>query len=198
MLAVVGMFAAPDNQILFDISVGYLVSMIFWLLVVQLPSLNRRRIMRANLKRRYQHFKENTIQALLWASIGTHDSRMREELCDHRKFREFFDANKKEHWYASLNGLEDKKDRLKDIQLEMELLAEEVSYVLDNADIQDEEVHAFFGRLKEHIFRLRNDTVYTYDPVKYVAGFLWSIHARWNIIEGQMERDVIDDMIHAI
>jgi hypothetical protein len=29
----------------------------------------------------------------------------------------------------------------------------------------------------------KRDTVYSYDQVKYLGGFLWSIHARWSIIE---------------
>lgn len=90
------------NSIVFNLSVGYLVSMFFWLLVVYLPERSRRHLLRDNLSRRYKHFREDTIQLLLWASIGTHDSQLPEELCDHRKFREFFDVNSKERWYAAL------------------------------------------------------------------------------------------------
>jgi hypothetical protein len=199
-VALFGMYASHQNsdQIVFEVSVAYLVSMIFWALVVYLPEKSRRDVLRDNLKRRYQAFKEDTIQTLLWASIGTHDSQLPKELSDHNRFREFFDANGKKHWYAALNGLQGNPDRIKNLLLEMELLANEVSYVLNNANITDAKVHSFFKRLCEHIWRLRNDTVYSYDQVKYLGGFLWSIHARWSIIEGQLERDVIDDMIHAL
>ncbi len=172
--------------------------MIFWVLVVYLPDRSRRRLLRDNLSRRYQAFKEDTIQTLLWASIGTHDSDLPKALCDHKKFREFFDANNKKQWYAALNGLQGNPDRVKDLLLEMELLANEVSYVLNNANINDPEVHSFFKRLCEHIYRLKNDTVYSYDQVKYLGAFLWSIHARWSMIEGQLERDLVEDMIHAL
>ena len=91
------------NTILFNLSIGYLVSLFFWILVVYLPERKRRSILRSNLNRRYQSFKEEIVQSLLWASIGMHDSRKPRELTDHLKFKEFFSQNKNEHWYAALN-----------------------------------------------------------------------------------------------
>ena len=186
------------NSIVFNLSVGYLVSMFFWLLVVYFPERSRRLILRDNLSRRYQDFREDTTQILLWASIGTHDSQLPKELCDHRKFREFFDENSKEHWYAALNGLQGNKDRIDDLLLELELFASEVSYVLNNVNIQDAKVHSFFKRLSENIYRLKNSSVYSYDQVKYLGNFLWGVHARWSIIDGQREDDVIQEMIEAL
>ena len=186
------------NPIVFNLSVGYLVSLFFWLLVVYFPERSRRLILRDNLSRRYQDFRESTIQILLWASIGTHDSGLPKELCDHRRFKEFFDENAKEHWYAALNGLQGNKDRIDELLLELELFASEVSYVLNNVNIQDPKVHSFFKRLSENIYRLKNSTVYSYDQVKYLGNFLWVIHARWSIIDGQLEDDVIHEMIDAL
>ena len=186
------------NSIVFNLSVGYLVSLFFWLLVVYLPERSRRLILRDNLSRRYQDFRESTIQILLWASIGTHSSDLPKELCDHRKFREFFDENGKEHWYAALNGLQGNKDRVDELLLELELFASEVSYVLNNVNIQDPKVHSFFKRLSENIYRLKNSTVYSYDQVKYLGNFLWGIHARWSFIDGQLEDDIIQEMINAL
>lgn len=186
------------NSIVFNLSVGYLVSMFFWLLVVYFPERSRRLILRDNLSRRYQDFREDTIQILLWASIGAHDSQLPKELCDHRRFREFFDENGKERWYAALNGLQENKDRIDDLLLELELFAHEVSYVLNNVNIQDPNVHSFFKRLSENIYRLKNSSVYSYDQVKYLSSFLWGIHARWSIIDGQREDDAIQDTIDAL
>lgn len=186
------------NSIVFNLSVGYLVSLFFWSLVVYFPERTRRLILRDNLSRRYQDFRESTIQILLWASIGAHDSQLPKELCDHRKFREFFDENGKEHWYAALNGLQGTKERVDELLLELELFAGEVSYVLNSVNIQDPRVHSFFKRLSENIYRLKNSTVYSCDQVKYLGNFIWIIHARWSSIDGQLENDVIQDMIDAI
>ena len=186
------------NSIVFNLSIGYLVSLFFWLLVVYFPNRTRRLILRDNLSRRYQDFRESTIQILLWASIGTHDSQLPKELCDHRKFREFFDEHSKEHWYAALNGLQGTKESVDELLLELELFAGEVSYVLSNINIQDPKVHSFFKRLSENIYRLKNSPVYSYDQVKYLGNFIWTVHARWSIIDGQLENDVIQDMIDAL
>lgn len=186
------------NAIVFNLSVGYLVSLFFWFLVVYLPERTRRQILRNNLSLHYQDFRERTIQSLLWAAIGTHDSRLPKELCDHRKFKEFFGEDNKKHWYAALNGLQGDKNRVDELLLELELFAGEVSYVLNNVYIQDPKVHSFFKRLSEHIYRLKNSKVYSYDQVKYFGDFLWTIFTRWSIIDGQLGNDVIQDMIDAL
>jgi hypothetical protein len=41
------------NTIAFNLAVGYLVSAIFWLLVVYVPESTRRKVLRENLSRRY-------------------------------------------------------------------------------------------------------------------------------------------------
>lgn len=186
------------NSIVFNLSVGYLVSMFFWLLVVYFPESNRRLILRDNLNRRYQEFREDTIQVLLLSSIGIHDSQLPKELCDHRKFKEFFNMNRKERWYAALNGLQGNQDRINDLLLELELFSSEVSYVLSNVNIQDPKVHSFLKQLNENIYRLKNSSIHSSDQVKYLGNFLWGIHARWSIIDGQRENDVIQDTIDAL
>jgi hypothetical protein len=184
------------NSIVFNLSVGYLVTVFFWLIVVYAPERRRRHLLRDNLIRRYHDFREDTIQILLWAAIGTHDSTLPKELCDHRKFRAFFDE--KERWYAALNGLQGNKDWIDDLLLELELFSAEIAYILNNVSIQDQDVHSFFKRLNENIYRLKNTSVYSYDQVKYLGNFLWGIHARWSFITGQLENDVIEDMIASL
>src|SRR5690606_31342504 len=104
-------------------------------------------------------------------------------------------ADNKKNWYGALNGHQDRNDYLQDILFEMELLASEVNYVLDNVPIQDEKVHRSFKLLNENIHRLKNSSAYTDDPVKYVGNFLWGILARWSFIDGQQQDDFIDKMI---
>ena len=45
------------NMIVFNLSVGYLSSMIFWILVVYLPDKSRRILLRETLASRYKDFK---------------------------------------------------------------------------------------------------------------------------------------------
>lgn len=186
------------NSIIFNISVGFLVSIFFWLVVVYYPDRKRRALLRDNLRCQYQSFKENTIQILLWSAVGTHNSELKNELCDHLKFRSFFNNNNKKHWYAALNGLQMNQARMHDILFELEMLAREVSYILSNVNIQDDRVHSFFKALNENIYRLKSSSVYSCDQVKYVGNFLWGIHTRWSIIDGQRDDDVIQNMIDSL
>lgn len=186
------------NSIGFNLAIGFLTSVFFWWLVVYLPERRQRAILRNNLRRRYREFKEGTISTLLSAANWTYSADLPAQLCDHLKFREYFDANGKAAWYGALNGMEARRELLGDLLMEMQILADEVSYVLSRVNVDEERVHAFFKRLNEHIYRLKNSSVYSYDPVKYVSQFMWQIHARWNIVDGQLQNDVIEDMIQAI
>jgi hypothetical protein len=183
------------NSIVFNLSVGYLSSFIFWLLVVHYPEVRRRALLRDNLALQYHNFKESVIQILLWCSVGSHDSELPKQLCDHLKFKEFFSGNEKQHWYGALNGLQDQQDHMRDLLFELELLSSEVAYVLNNVSIQDANVHQSLKFLNEHIFRLKNSSVYSGNPVKYIGNFIWGILARWSFITGQRQEDFIEEVI---
>lgn len=57
------------NVIIFSLSGGFLISLFFLFLVVKLPEIRKREIIKNNISTQYQHFKEDTIQILLWASM---------------------------------------------------------------------------------------------------------------------------------
>ena len=97
-----------------------------------------------------------------------------------------------------MNGLQDHKGYLQDLLFEMELLASEVTYVLNNTLIHDERVHRSMKHLNENIHRLKNSSVYSHDPIKYVGNFLWGILGRWSSIEGQQQDDFIEQMIKKV
>jgi hypothetical protein len=186
------------NNIVSNLSVGLLVSIFFWYIVVYLPERNRRKIIRNNLAAHYQDFKENTIQILLWASIGTHEHDLPKKFCNYKEFKEFFSINSNQNWYTALNGIQGNEGYLNDIIVEIELLQNEVSYVLNNVDIGDEKIHSFLKRLSTNVHKLKNSSVYTADHVKYLGNFLWGILAQWSFIDGQREDDIIEIMISKI
>jgi hypothetical protein len=186
------------NEIIFGMSVSFLTGVFVWFLVAWIPEQRKRAVLRTNLSRRYQQFKEDVIQILLWVSIGTHEYDLPRELSDFEAFQKFFKENSNQKWYAALNGLQENPDKLSDLLVELEIMANEVAYVLNNLDVADDEVHSFFKRLTEHIYKLRSSSLYTYDQVKYLGNFLWEILAQWSFIDGQRENDVVKDMIERI
>ncbi len=186
------------NEIIFSLSCGFLISLFFWFLVLKLPEIRKREIIKNNISTEYQHFKEDTIQILLWASIGMHDSQLPRKLCDYKEFKKFFGENNNQKWDDALNGLQSNQDLLNDLLVEMELLVNEISYVLNNVEIADEKIMSVFKNLSILVYKLKNASVFSYDQVKYLGNFIWGILAQWSFIDGQREEDIIQEMINKL
>ncbi|AVR22494.1 hypothetical protein L0Z13_08735 [Burkholderia multivorans] len=186
------------NSIIFNLSVGFVNSVVFWIMVVVYPERKRNKVMRKNLHRRYTEFRESTVQTLLHAAGISCSSKEVQDLTDYRKFREFFDTDCKARWYDALNGLQTQRERMDDLLLEMEMLADEVRYVLNKINIDDDHVHASFKLLCTHILRLRRSGIYTHDQVKYVGQFIWGTLAQWSFVDGQLDVDPVQKLIDSI
>lgn len=183
------------NSIAFNICLGFLTSAFFWFLVVYLPERQRRRLLRESLLRRYEDFKHNTIQICSWAANLHLTTQEVDDLTDKSKFKEYF---KGQRWYDVSNGLQDNRDYMDCVLLEMQMLADEVTYILNNVAIQDAEVHGLFKRLTERIHRIKYDPNYTSDPAKYTCQFLWALHANWSFVTGYLATDPISENIAEI
>lgn len=64
--------------------------------------------------------------------------------------------------------------------------------------VSDKDVHRFFRILNQHVYRLKDESAYSYDPVKYVGKSVYRIFAHWDIATGRLGIDIIDDMIREI
>ena len=78
------------NTIIFNLSVGFLVSMIFYLLVVYLPQRKRKALLRSNFIKQYKFFKEDTIGIFLSASNVSYNSSLPRKLSNQHEFRTYF------------------------------------------------------------------------------------------------------------
>ncbi|HDY90322.1 MAG TPA: hypothetical protein ENH82_19655 [bacterium] len=185
------------NEIIFSLSGGFLVSLFLWFLVVKLPASRKRKILKNNLAKQYQHFREDTVAILLCAS-GSYNYELQQRLCDYQEFKRYFNENNKSEWYAVLNGLQGNKGHLNDLLVEIELLANEIHYILNNIDIDDDKVHSFLKNLSTHLYRLKNTSVYTDENVRPLGNFVWEIFAQWSLIDGQRKEDIVQKMIDQI
>jgi hypothetical protein len=186
------------NQILFNLSVGFLVSAIFYLLVVWFPDRRRKNLIKKNLGEQYQSFKEDTIQILLSACRTSYKGGLPGNLTDQNEFRKYFKepvSDSQNRWHVVLNGLNDRL--LKDLLVEFEILLNEVTYVLNNVNIEDPNVFSFFKRLSQAVYKMKNTTL-EYDDVKQLSGFLWELFAGWSFIDGYREADIVGVMIENI
>ena len=109
------------NTIAFNLSVGYLSSTIFWILVVYLPDKSRRSLLRETLATRYKEFKHEIVQTFIWASGESQDIQFVEDLAnDHIKFKEYFGSSS-DQWYAVLNGIQGSELRMHELHLAMKM-----------------------------------------------------------------------------
>lgn len=119
------------NTIVFDLSVGFLVSVIFYLLVVWFPDRRKKRLIKKNIEEQYRFFKEDTISILLFACQPSIQPGLPKKLSEQSEFRKFFneavnDTQKK--WDVVLSRLS--ASLLKELLVELEILRDEVSFVI--------------------------------------------------------------------
>lgn len=187
------------NVIIFNLSVGFIVSVIFYQIVFWLPDRRRRSLIKKNIKERYKFFKEDTISILLSACQRTYEGNLPEKLTEQYEFRTYFKVavnGSQNRWHAVQNGINDQL--LKDILVELELFMNEVSYVLNNIYIDDPEVFMFFKRLSMSVYKLKNTTMEDENNIRQVFGFLWDLFAGWSYIEGYRSNDIVAVMIEEI
>lgn len=186
------------NSIVFDLSVGFLVSVIFYLVVVWFPDRQRKNLIKRNFQEQYRSFKEDTISILLFACQGSYEAGLPQKLTEQSEFRKYFDeavSESQNRWHAVLNGLTDRL--LKDLLVELEIFMKEVAFVLNNVNIDDQNVFSFFKRLSVIVYKLK-DTSLEYDDVKQLSRFLWELFAGWSFVDGYRENDIVEVMIKKI
>lgn len=188
------------NSIIYNLSIGFLVSFFFYLLVVSYPSRQRKNLIRRNFEEQYLSFKHDMICIFLSASEKVYDSDLPSKLTDQSEFRKFFlepldNEPRNIKWYSVLNGL--KEHHLKDILVVLEIFMNEVAYVLNNVNINDPKVFAFFKRLSQAVYQLKNSNL-GYDEIKPLDHFIWEILGGCSIVDGRRDYDVVKIMINKI
>lgn len=78
------------NQIAFDVSVGVLVSLFVYVLVVRIPEWKKRQRLKANLRRQYTNLKEECITNFLFACNGSASLDLVDKLKDQEAFKRYF------------------------------------------------------------------------------------------------------------
>ena len=179
----------------YDLSVGFVVSYIFFVLVVVIPERRASRRVARLLSGHFRTFKLICIEIYLSAIGDSWDSELPEQLLKPEAFRDYFSARHSEsqnRWHAVHNGLYEYG--VPELILECELLAREIEYTLVKLDIEDEEVASFLNHLSRSLLRLRNSEP-SYDDVKRLLNFLYPIHSHWSWLDGYVGRDPVGEMI---
>lgn len=181
---------SSGNSIVFNLSIGYIVSYIFWLMNVYLPKLERKREYRKSLESDYLRFKRTILSILLQSVLASNpdddiafndpdcilEGPLPEEiLIEPSNFHDFFYKNGSENWYAVLNSLNVNDFIIKDLYVEFELLNNKVEpfvyeYGNRNSIKKYRRYSDFLHRLKHNSNLKRPD-----NPARYIGDFLLEI-----------------------
>jgi hypothetical protein len=190
--------AAFWNKLIYDFGMGSLISLIFYGLLVKIPDSMRRRRIRSSLLRQYRAFKEDCLGVILGVVNESYSTPEIEALLNRESFRQYFardPATKMSKWDDFLNKVQ--PHNVSDILTYLDHLRNEISFVINNVDIDQDEVFEFMKRIGRVIFSLR-DSAADYDSIGPLAGFLWTVFTGWGGPTGYQEPDYIDNMLAAI
>jgi hypothetical protein len=184
------------SPVVFNLSCGFLISIFVWYLLVYRPFLKERSIIKNNIVVQYKRFKWNVINLLLHACGAENKSgQFIDDLCEYEEFRNYFD---KDRWYAVLNGLSDENGYIESICLEMKIFHNDVSYVLNNVSFDNRDAHERFVILNENLFRLTQNYSSKDEHEKSITTFIRSLFAQISVVDGVLDRDVMQEMIDSI
>jgi len=179
----------------YDLSIGFLISYIFYVLVVAIPEGFARARTARLLRHQFRSFKLACIGIYLGAIGDSYDSELPEALIDPAAFRNYFSerhSTDQNRWHAVHNGLYEYG--LPELVLECELLAREIEFALIKLNIEDEETSSSLKRLGRSLLRLRTSEP-NYDDIKKLLNFLYPIHSHWSWLDGYVGRDPIGEMM---
>lgn len=186
------------NNLLYELSSGTLISVVFFWLLVRWPEHKKKQRIKRSFAAQYRTFKIACIENFLAVANGGFRSDLPETLLPLEAFRNYFKQNVgdgKTRWDDVANNM---TDYYLDVTLSrMEALREEIAFVMHKTDIDNEKIMAFLKRLSEAMLFERNATR-DYDTIKSFLSFFWELFAGWDFIEGYYERDIVEDMIQYI
>jgi len=186
------------EKVAYDLGVGSIVSLFFYWLVVRLPENAKRRRIRKSFAEHFREFKEDSIATMLMVTDGTFKWGDHRDLVDQEKFRSYFKQQvtpSEDRWDSLHNKMTDYY--LDELLTHLEILRDEILFVMSAIEIDDEKVLEFLKRLSATIVIMRK-TTNDYDSMKSCGNFMWEVFAGWSMVDGYQKRDFFDDMIQAI
>jgi hypothetical protein len=186
------------NEIVFNLSVGSAVTVLFYFLIVWYPDRRKRNILRNSLREHYQRFRLTTIQILLFCCNKVYDSALPKKLNDPEEFKKYFSEDVTGtggRMYDVMNNIDE--HYLQELRIELEMLRNELSYIISQVDISEPKILDFFKNLSQYVYRMEHLTL-EYEDIKSLSNFLWQIFANFDIATGCSDEDIIEVMIEKI
>lgn len=202
------------SPMIFSLSSGYLVSWIFYVVVVYIPEKRRRNLIKKNLKESFYIFKEQVIKQFLFALYGyLNASTIKDHnLLNIHSFNKFFNykvekncpENEDERlshrewlsdydsrWYALLNKI--KPEHFKEVKMEIEIFNKTLISSAQSVNITNSFIFSVITNLSRELYRLKHLEPENnhYDDEKSFMRSLSEMFSGWDFIEGQKKYDSI-------
>lgn len=185
------------SDTLLNLSSGFAISVLFYFLIVRIPQSAQRKRLRRGLVGIYANVRVSIMRQILSASkLQNGDA---EDLAsDSNACRKFFDTpngHAEEGWYAVLNGLD--AWHVQKIQLELQVLRNEIYYVMEKIDIEDIGLTAYLKNLSVVILEM-NQLSADYDDQKTWGNFLWNLFTFFDWEKSYLSEDPVLTMFEKI
>ena len=186
------------NKLLYDFAVGCAIAVLFFWLLVRWPDYQKRNRVKNSFRTQYRIFKLACIENFLAVADGGFDATLPEKLLPIEQFRTYFKQNvgeEKTRWDEVANNM---SDYYLEVTLSrMEILRQEISFVMHNSDISETEAFELLKRLSSALLMQRN-TKRDHDSIKSFLRFFWGLFAGWDFVEGYRARDIVEEMVDSI
>lgn len=186
------------NKLLYDFSAGCAIAIVFYWLLVGWPERQKRQRIKKSFSAQYRAFKLSCIENFLAVADGGFGADLPETLIPVEEFRRYF----KENVGCGKNRWDDVANNMTNYYLDatisrLEILRQEISFVMHNTYINDDKVFEFLKLLSEVMIMQRNATADD-DSIGSFLRFFWQLFAGWDWTQGYRERDIVEEMIEAI
>ena len=189
-------FYVEQKSIIYNLSLGMVVSFIFYSVVLYIPSYLRRKIIKENLKNDFIEFKRTVIDHLISVLKESVSMDKIDTLLNPKNYSKFFkskvESSKHDsRWCAIHNEAEDAT--LIDIQEEIKLFSQKLIFYIQNLNTKNEEIFSLFMGLYEELNRLINldFKAFPYENRKSFLNRLWQMFSDYDFSEGKKDYDLL-------
>lgn len=182
---------------------SFIISAIFYFIVVYIPSCEKRKMMKKDIESFYSEIRRELLREILQYSHqgGREDIDASEAVIDKllyvKEFRIAFQGGveAKEGFNAFKNYLQNKPDAFHSLVQKLQWFSKKLDYVAHNYEFQKQEHFEFVRNLEAIIWRLSDlNADCKSDEVKELSNVLWQMFAGWTGNEYK-DYDIITEMI---
>jgi hypothetical protein len=197
------------NSIVHNLSLGILVSLIFYFLVIFIPTHFRRKSLRNYLLNSYSMFKKNCIEIFLEIIKHSQDLDLSSQLIQQKSFKEYFEKmniieypdGKHDFWMKVRQDIENY--HYEKIIVQFEYMSDQIRFVFTQLEVDDIEAFGHLCWFQTFTISLRDNLKIDtgeidYEEEKYFFKIMTEIFMGWDLDKGQKKESRLERVIKII